>query len=42
MPEKLKDIFFTEKTINEFANRISGAYSQFDNDKFLRLVYDSE
>jgi len=42
MPEKLKDIFFTNVSINEFASRILNVYSQFDKNKFLNLVHNSE
>jgi len=40
MPEKLKNLFFTSESINLFADRIKEVFSNFDKDKFLKLIYD--
>jgi 3-methyladenine DNA glycosylase AlkC len=42
MPEKLKNLFFTIETINNFADRIKEAYPKYDKERFLKLVYDAE
>lgn len=39
MPEKLKHIFFTKETINQFADRIADVYPGFAKDKFIELIY---
>lgn len=41
MAERLKDIFFTEATINKFADTIKQYYPSFDKAKFKKLVLDS-
>lgn len=41
MPEKLKDLFFTNESLNSFANSISKYYPMFEKDKFLKFVYDN-
>jgi len=40
MPEKLKDIFFTDQSLGDFAQAIQAAYPEFDRERFFRLVYD--
>ena len=40
MPEKLKNLFFTEDSINSFAISILNFYPEFDKKKFHELVYD--
>jgi len=42
MAEKLKDKFFTEKSIDEFANTIKKFYTKFNKKKFVELIYDDE
>lgn len=42
MAEKLKDIFFTKDSINCLSNALKGAYSPFDREKFLELIYDDQ
>jgi len=39
MPERLKDIFFTDSSIACLADAINEAYGEFDRDKFLDLIY---
>lgn len=38
MPEKLKDIFFQKKFIDELSDAVKNSYSQFNEDKFKKLV----
>ncbi|MBN2413464.1 DNA alkylation repair protein [candidate division KSB1 bacterium] len=40
MAERLKDIFFTETSLNKFADTIKQYYPEFDKKKFLALVFD--
>ena len=40
MPEKLKNLFFTEDSLNSFAEPIKKNYHKFDDGKFLKLIYD--
>ncbi len=40
MPEKLKNLFFTEDSISSFAISILNFYPEFDKKKFYELVYD--
>ena len=40
MAERLKDIFFTEASLNTFADSIRAQHPQFDKKKFLGLVRD--
>lgn len=40
MPEKLKNLFFTEDSINNFANSIEKHFPEFDKQKFLNLIDD--
>ena len=40
MPEKLKELFFTQDSINCFADAILKYYPGFDKSKFLNLIYD--
>jgi len=40
MPERLKDIFFTEESLNKFGDNIQKYYPEFVRDKFLSLVFD--
>jgi len=40
MPEKLKNLFFTEESLNSFAETIVKYYPGVDKDKFLELIYD--
>ncbi len=42
MAEPLKNIFFTEKTINKFADEIRKVYSKFDKKQFIKKVYVEE
>ena len=42
MPEKLKDMFFTDESVNTFADIIKKHYPKFDKKKFLSLVFDAE
>jgi len=40
MPEKLKDLFFTQESLTHFADSINVTYTEFDKKKFLKLIYD--
>ncbi len=40
MAERLKDMFFTQKSMDTFANTIQQFYPDFDKKKFLQLVFD--
>ena len=40
MPEKLKNLFFTEESLNSFADSINKYCTIFSKDEFLKLVYD--
>ena len=42
MAESLKNVFFTEKTINKFADEIAKTYSKFDKKVFISKVYVKE
>jgi 3-methyladenine DNA glycosylase AlkC len=42
MPEKLKDLFFTDSFINQLGETIHQAYPDFDREKFARLVHDDD
>ena len=42
MAEPLKNIYFTETTINKFADEIAKIYPQFDKTLFLNKVYINE
>ncbi|RLD67197.1 MAG: DNA alkylation repair protein, partial [Bacteroidetes bacterium] len=39
MPEALKTRFFTKESIQKFADEICKEYTDFDDKKFLNLVY---
>jgi 3-methyladenine DNA glycosylase AlkC len=41
MAERLKDIFFSQKSINQFADTIKKFYPDFEKEKFLRLMFDT-
>lgn len=40
MPKKLKNLFFTEDSLNQMADAIKNVYPEFDKAKFLSLIYD--
>lgn len=40
MAERLKDMFFTQDSINAFANAIRSHYPAFDKSQFLELMFD--
>ena len=40
MAERLKDIFFTQSSINTFADTIKRFYSDFNKKKFIDLMFD--
>jgi 3-methyladenine DNA glycosylase AlkC len=40
MAERLKDMFFTQASINKFADTIKSFYPTFDKSRFLELVFD--
>ena len=40
MAERLKDIFFTQTSLNTFADAIQQYYPEFNKKKFLELVFD--
>ena len=40
MPDKLKDTLFSHQALGQFAAAIQEAYPPFDDDHFLRLVFD--
>jgi 3-methyladenine DNA glycosylase AlkC len=40
MAERLKDMFFTKDSINEFADAIQQHYSAFDKQQFFKLMFD--
>ena len=39
MPERLKDMFFTESSINKFADTLLKYHPEFDKKKFLGLIF---
>ena len=41
MPERLKDLFFTDPFIQQLADAIEGVHPAFDRDWFVHLVYDA-
>jgi 3-methyladenine DNA glycosylase AlkC len=40
MAERLKDMFFTEDSINKFADSIEQQYADFDKKRFLKRMFD--
>ncbi len=42
MAEKLKELFFTEKSIEKFADSLKKAWPDFDKNKFSKLIYTDE
>ncbi len=40
MPEKLKNLFFTEDSLNTFTEAIQKVYADFDKKEFLKLIHD--
>ena len=40
MPEKLKDMFFTESSLNDFGDIIKNIYPEFEKPAFLKLVFN--
>ncbi len=40
MAERLKDMFFTQKSMDTFADTIQHFYPEFDKKKFIQLVFD--
>lgn len=42
MAERLKDMFFTESSVEAMSNTLKRFYPEFDKDKFKALVFDSE
>jgi len=42
MPEKLKDIFFTNSSIAQFGDIIKKYYAEFDTKEFIKLVFNDE
>lgn len=40
MAERLKDMFFTQSSMDTFANTIQQFYPEFDKKRFLQLVFD--
>jgi 3-methyladenine DNA glycosylase AlkC len=40
MAERLKDMFFTQSSMNAFAEKIQQFYPEFDKKKFIGLVFD--
>jgi len=40
MPEKLKDMFFTQESINHLADTFKKYYPKFDKEKFTELIFD--
>jgi len=42
MAERLKDIFFTETSLNNFGDTIKQYYPEFNKEKFLNLVFNDE
>ena len=42
MAERLKDIFFTNSSINKFGDIIKQYYPEFDKEKFLNLIFNDE
>ena len=40
MAERLKDMFFTEASVQALADAIKESYGRFDRPKFVRLVFD--
>ena len=41
MAERLKDMFFTEESINGFADAIKNHYPGFDKPRFLKIMFDA-
>jgi len=42
MAEKLKNMFFTRESMGVFADALTAAYSDFDSNAFLNLVFDEK
>lgn len=42
MPEQLKNLFFTQKSVSHLANCISENYKGFDKNKFINEVFDKD
>lgn len=42
MPERLKDLFFTESSIGDLGDAIEQVYPAFDKEKFTALVFDAD
>jgi 3-methyladenine DNA glycosylase AlkC len=42
MPDKLKDMFFTEDSLTQFAYRIKKSYPKFNKKKFMTLIFDDK
>ena len=40
MPEKLKDLFFTKRFIEQLAEAIQQVYPDFAKQKLLQTIYD--
>ena len=40
MAERLKDMFFTEESVNALANAVKQAHARFDKEAFIQLVFD--
>jgi len=40
MAERLKDIFFTQKSVKTFADTIQRYFPGFDKKRFINLVFD--
>ena len=40
MAERLKDMFFTEASLNAMADAVKNAYARFDRETFIELVFD--
>ena len=40
MPEKLKNMFFTRDSLEEFAAGIKQQFAKFNKDAFLQFVFD--
>ncbi|GAH14314.1 unnamed protein product, partial [marine sediment metagenome] len=42
MADRLKDMFFTNSTINQFADIIRQYHPEFNKDRFVNLVFNDE
>lgn len=42
MPEKLKDIFFTQHSIDQLAGVVADVYPAFDRRRFMDLLFDAQ